>query len=73
MFNTCSQNSADTNVEDITDNIKETPGEGFYTFIPHCLMERPDIWSGDKYKQLEKSQFAGEFGDVDYGVGSVSA
>ncbi len=35
-------------------------------------MERPYIWSADKHKRLEKSQFVEDLGDVGYGVGSVS-
>ena len=60
------------NVEDIPGDIKETLREGFYTFIPYCLMERPHVWSADKHKQLEKSPFVEDLGDVGYGVGSVS-
>ena len=33
-------------------------------------MERPYIWSA--CKRVEKSQFVEDFGDVGYGVGSVS-
>ena len=61
-----------TNVEDNPDDIKETLREGFYTFIPYCLMERPHIRSADKHKRLEKSQFVEDLSDVGYGVGSVS-
>jgi hypothetical protein len=60
------------NDEDILGDTKETLREGFYTFIPYCLMERPHIWSADKHKRLEKSQFVEDLGDVGYGVGSVS-
>jgi hypothetical protein len=37
-----------------------------------CLMGKPHILSAGKHKRLEKSQFVEDFGDVGYGVGSVS-
>ena len=35
-------------------------------------MDKPRIWSAGEHKRLGKSQFVEDFGDVGYGVGSVS-
>jgi len=66
----CSQDCAHANDEDITDDMKETLRDGFYTFIAYCLMEKPYIWSARE--RVEKSQFVEDLSDVGYGVGLVS-